>query len=164
MKMEPMAGMFPARNRLISGLSRAVVVIEAADKSGALITARHAADQGRPVFAVPGPIDSSASAGTHRLLRQGAILIRGVDDILEELRSSAAGIALPPAPPPPEMDTVQQRIWEFLQDQPRHMDEMAQQLRLSIPEITGALVGLEMKKTVRRLPGNHFERVEDRRF
>jgi DNA processing protein len=103
-------------------------------------------------------MDSPASAGTHRLLRQGAILIRGVEDILEELQSLPAGIAPPPAPSPPEMDAVQQRIWEFLQDQPRHMDEIAQQLRLSIPEITGALVGLEMKKAVRRLPGNHYER------
>src|SRR5262249_60267718 len=99
MKMEPMAGMFPACNRLISGLSRAVVVIEAADKSGALITARHAADQGRPVFAVPGPMDSPASAGTHRLLRQGAILIRSAEDILEELD----GVRVPAKPRPIEL-------------------------------------------------------------
>jgi DNA processing protein len=83
MAMEPMAGMFPARNRIISGMSRAVVVVEAAEKSGALITASHAADQGRPVFAVPGPIDSPASGGTHALIRQGAVLCRGVEDVLE---------------------------------------------------------------------------------
>src|SRR5207253_2029023 len=79
MAMEPMAGMFPARNRLISGLVRGVIVIEAAEKSGALITASHAAEQGRPVFAVPGQLDSPASSGVHQLVRKGAILIRGVE-------------------------------------------------------------------------------------
>src|SRR5207237_9179565 len=85
MRQDPMAGMFPARNRLISGLSRGVVIVEAAERSGALITAEHAAEQGKPVFAVPGPLDSPASAGVHQLVRKGAILIRGVEDILEEL-------------------------------------------------------------------------------
>src|SRR4029077_5708545 len=78
MAMEPLAGMFPARNRIISGLCRAVVIVEAAQRSGALITASHAGEQGRPVFAVPGPVDSAASAGSHELIRKGAILCRGV--------------------------------------------------------------------------------------
>jgi DNA processing protein len=162
MDMEPMAGMFPARNRLISGLSRGVVIIEAAERSGALITASHAAEQGRPVFAVPGPVDSPASGGTHALIRSGAILIRGVEDILEELRGvaplteSAAPAA--PATPPPEMTDVQRRIWEFLAEQPRHLDEMAQGLGLSVAQLSGSLLTLEMKKAVRRLPGNRYER------
>jgi DNA processing protein len=158
MRMEPMAGMFPARNRLISGLSRAVVVIEAAEKSGALITARHAAEQGRPVFAVPGPLDSPSSAGTHHLVRQGAILLRGLDDILEELGGAAVTGEQASRQPPPGMDDVQQRLWQFLGEKPRHIDEMAQQLGLSIPQIAGALLMLEMKKAVRRLPGNQYER------
>lgn len=87
MELEPMAGMFPARNRLISGMSRGVVIVEAAERSGALITATHAADQGRPVFAVPGPIDSPASSGTNALIRKGAILVRGVEDILDGLQA-----------------------------------------------------------------------------
>jgi DNA processing protein len=158
MRMEPMAGMFPARNRLISGLACGVVVVEAAAKSGALITARHAAEQGRPVFAVPGPLDSPSSAGAHHLVRQGAILIRGVDDILEELEGvKPAG---PPAQSQPavDMDATQRRIWEFLHDGSRHIDEMAQQLSLPVPELSGALLALEMKKTIRRLPGNQYER------
>src|SRR5437867_9368839 len=84
MAMEPLAHLFPPRNRLISGLAQGVVIVEAAERSGALITARQAAEQGRTVFAVPGPVDSPASAGTHMLIRQGAILVRGVEDLIEE--------------------------------------------------------------------------------
>ncbi|HEY2784189.1 MAG TPA: DNA-processing protein DprA, partial [Fimbriiglobus sp.] len=79
---EPLPGMFPARNRIISGLSRAVVIVEANARSGALITATHALEQGREVFAVPGPVDSPASAGCLELIRKGARLVRSVDDIL----------------------------------------------------------------------------------
>ncbi len=161
MLMEPMAVMFPARNRIISGLSRAVVVVEAAEKSGALLTASHAGDQGRPVFAVPGPVDSLASGGTNALIRKGAILIRGVEDILEELEGTAplveAGTSQPQSPPP-GLDDVQRRLWEFLAEGPRHADEVAQQLKLTVPQIAGAALVLEMKKAIRRLPGNRYER------
>jgi DNA processing protein len=162
MAMEPMAGMFPARNRIISGLSRGVVIIEAAERSGALITASHAADQGRPVFAVPGPLDSPSSAGTHQLLRKGAILVRGVEDILEELEGvAAAALAVPaaaPPQPPPGLDDVQRRVWEFLGDHPRHGDEVARHLGLTVPQVAKVLLELEMKRAVRRLPGNQYER------
>jgi DNA processing protein len=127
MGMSPQPGMFPARNRLISGLSRAVVVVEAGERSGALITAQHAGEQGRTVFAVPGPVDGEASGGTNALIREGAILCRGVDDILEELHGvsalAQARIAVPEAPslpfpvgPPPGLDDNQRRMWEFLAD------------------------------------------------
>jgi DNA processing protein len=163
MEMEPMAGMFPARNRIISGLARGVVIIEAAEKSGALITAQHAAEQGRTVFAVPGPVDNITSAGTNALLRQGAILVRGVDDILEELDGISAvrsgpAVAPTPAALPPGLDDVQRRIWEFLAGQARHLDEMAQQLGLTVPQLSTALMTLEMKRVLRRLPGNRYER------
>ncbi len=159
MRMEPMAGMFPARNRIISGLARGVVIIEAAEKSGALITAQHAGEQGRPVFAVPGPVDSPASAGTHGLLRKGAILVRGVEDILEELDGLAAPTKPPAAEPFPALDDVQRRIWDFLAGQARHMDEITRHLSLTVSQASQTLLMLEMKKVVRRLPGNYYERL-----
>jgi len=140
-------------------MSRAVVIVEAAEKSGALITATHAAEQGRPVFAVPGPIDSSASAGTNELIRKGAVLVRNADDIREELdgvRGKAVPVAA--AKPPDGADPTQLRIWEYLADQPRHQDEITQHLRLPVAQVATALFTLEMKKVVRRLPGNRYER------
>lgn len=157
MAMEPLAGMFPARNRIISGLSRGVIVVEAAERSGALITARHAAEQGRAMFAVPGPVDSAASAGALRLLRDGATLVRGVEDVIEELDGVAA--ARPAAAAvPPGLDDAQRRVWDFLGEQPRHVDDMARHLNLAVHELTGMLMVLEMKKVIRRLPGNTYER------
>jgi DNA processing protein len=167
MEQEPQAGMFPARNRIISGLARAVVIVEAAERSGALITASHAGEQGRTVFAVPGAIENPASAGCNALIRDGAILCRGVDDILEELHGvsameSRAKTAMPTPPPPvpsPELDPTQRRIWEFLADGPRSLDDIAQQLGLDVPTLSTSLMLLEMKKVVRRLPGNRYERI-----
>jgi DNA processing protein len=167
MEMEPMAGMFPARNRIISGLARGVVIVEANEKSGALITAHHAAEQGREVFAVPGPVDSPASEGTLALLRQGAKLVRHADDILEDLNGiapltpPAEGRPAGPAPGremPPGLNEIEQRIWDFLAGQPRHIDEMARELGVAVAQLSGTLMMLEMKKVVRRLPGNQFER------
>jgi DNA processing protein len=162
MDMDPLAGMFPARNRIISGLSRGVIIVEANEKSGALITAHHAAEQGRTVFAVPGPIDSAASAGTNELLRQGAILVRSAEDVREELEGVSAVTGRPaataPVVTPPGLDEGQRRVWEFLAGQPRHLDEMAQQLGLGVPQLSTMLLTLEMKRVVRRLPGNRYER------
>src|SRR5262249_60581358 len=101
MAQEPLPVMFPARNRLISGLSRGVVIVEAAERSGALITASHAGEQGRHVMAVPGPVDQATSGGANELIRKGAILVRGPEDVLEELQGLPPPQPPAPAPPPP---------------------------------------------------------------
>ncbi|HEY7330627.1 MAG TPA: DNA-processing protein DprA [Gemmataceae bacterium] len=169
MDQEPLAGLFPVRNRIISGLSKVIVLIEAAEKSGALITASHAADHGRTVMAVPGSVESASSGGTHDLIRKGAVLCRRVEDILEELhgvsamavaeKKAASAPTAPPIPqgPPPGLEEDQRRIWETLTE-PCHLDQLVQCLRLEVPQISGALMMMEMKKVVRRLPGNRYER------
>jgi DNA processing protein len=163
MRLEPMAGLFPARNRIISGLARAVVIVEANDRSGALLTAGHAGEQGRAVLAVPGPVDSPASAGTNALLRKGAVLCRGADDVLEELPATAplvaGSAAAAPAEPPAGMDETQRRIWELLAGQALHVDDLSRQLGLAVPELSRALMLMEMKRAARRLPGNRYERA-----
>jgi DNA processing protein len=158
MQMEPMGQMFPARNRLISGLSRGVVVVEAAEHSGALITARSAGEQGRTVFAIPGPVDSPTSAGTHALLRQGAILVRAVNDIIEELDGVAAAVTQEQAKVPPGLDETQRKIWECLSEQTRQIDELVRHVGQPVPQVTSALMTLEMKKVIKRLPGNSYQR------
>jgi DNA processing protein len=158
MAMEPLAALFPARNRIISGLARGVVIVEAAERSGALITARLAAEQGRAVFAVPGPVDSAASAGALKLLRDGATLVRGVEDIIEELEGVAATVPPVRKEAPPGLDETQRRLWDFLAEQPRHVDELSRHLGLAVPELARLLMRLEMNKVLRRLPGNLYER------
>jgi DNA processing protein len=168
MAQEPLPGLFPARNRLISGLSRVVIIVEAGEGSGALHTAHHAAEQGRTVMAVPGPVDAAASAGCNALIRDGVALCRGVDDVLEELhgvstveQNAKAGAAPAPTmekPPPPSLTDEQRRIWDFLAGGAKTVDEMAQQLGLAAQQLGAGLMMMEMKRVVRRLPGNRYQR------
>lgn len=175
MTVEPQPGMFPARNRIISALSRAVVIVEAGERSGALITATHAAEQGREVFTVPGQSDSPASAGCLDLIRKGARMIRHVDDLLEDLGGLSVPIPVPrqslprtqsqsppppkPSGPPPGLDDTQRRIWDHLTE-PRHIDDLSRDLDLPAGELVRTLTLLEMKKVVRKMPGNVFGRRE----
>jgi DNA processing protein len=171
MTLEPLAQLFPQRNRIVSGLSRGVVVVEAADKSGARITAKHALDQGREVFAVPGPVDSEASSGTLRLLKEGAILARHAEDILEVLGTTpsvsrtgeaegglATAVAAAPQPIQVPLTEQQQKVLNELTSEPVHADDLVQRSGLSVPEVSHALLLLELHGLVRRLPGNRFER------
>ena len=174
MEEGPSKGSFPARNRIISGLSRVVVIVQAPRDSGALITATHAAEQGRTVLVVPGPIDDDAQSGCLHLLRQGAVLCRGVEDILEELDGVMGRVVAPaqrnlfdavapapaaPAGPPQGLDAVQMRVWDFLADGARSVDEVARHLAMAIQASSGVLMMMEMNRAVRRLPGNRYERV-----
>jgi DNA processing protein len=152
---------FPRRNRLIAGLARGVLVVEAALRSGSLITARLAAEQGREVFAIPGSIHSPVAKGCHRLIKEGAKLVESVKDILEELRldpgqdptaagMQAAAVDLPPA---------QAAVLAALGHDPVDLDLLAQRTQRSAGELTGLLLELELAQHVERLPGNRYQRL-----
>ncbi|SEF56557.1 DNA processing protein [Thalassococcus halodurans] len=166
MGLQPQARHFPMRNRLISGLSRAVVVVEAAAKSGSLITAKNALDQGRDVFAVPGhPMDTRAS-GCNMLIRDGAVLVRNAQDILDEVQSLSgsepeqADLDLPVAPPPPqprrskqETQALHQDILDRLGPSPVSEDQLIRDLNLASSQVSPALTEMELEGRLKRLSG-----------
>jgi DNA processing protein len=161
----PEAGHFPRRNRLIAALAAGVVVVEAAERSGALITAALAAEQGREVFAVPGSVFSLMSRGPHRLIKQGAAPVESASDVLESLgvfqdffRRAAARPAVPksPAGVSPEANT----LWGALSLDPVHIDDLARRARLPVADAARELLTLELAGRVRALPGKLFIRAE----
>ena len=166
MGVHPQARHFPPRNRIISGLALAVVVVEAAEKSGSLITARDALDQGREIMAVPGhPVDGRAG-GCNRLIREGATLVRHVDDVLEVLERLKTPAKVPePAIEPREPadpaagEALECRILDLLGPSPVAEDQIIRDLALSAAKISPALVMLEMQGTVRRHPGGLVSRT-----
>ncbi len=167
MTMPPMARNFPQRNRIISGLSLGVVVAEASLKSGALITADFALEQGRDVFAVPGPIGNPASEGVHRLIQQGAKLICRVDDVLQELNlppgapakpARPGGSRTPDASSAAPLAPETRRILEQLNDEPLHVDRLAERIGTASAGLAAALLALELKHLVKQLPGKYFIR------
>lgn len=147
------AGNFPRRNRLISGLARGVLVVEAALKSGSLITARLALEQGRDVFAIPGSIHSPLSKGCHRLIKQGAKLVESAQDVLEELGWAAA----PSSPAEPE--AVGHPLLEYLGFDPVGMDTLADRCGLPPEQVSAALLELELQGVVASLPGGKVQRL-----
>lgn len=169
----PLAGHFPQRNRIISGLALGVVVVEATAKSGSLITARFALEQGREVFAVPGAAGNIRSLGPHLLLRQGAALVESADDILEHLRpmirprgaaqaaaASAAARSEPEkAPSWPDLSPVEATVLGLLGEEPAHVDRLCAQSGLGASAVTAALTALEIKGLVRQMPGKYFMRL-----
>jgi DNA processing protein len=160
---KPRPGLFPQRNRIISGLSLGVVVIEASRNSGALYTARHAYEQGREVFAVPGPIDSLASAGCHDLIRDGAILIRNVDDILAELGplstpTTTSDNVVVRNPREMKLNDQEQEVLNAISTSPVHVDDILRATKLDHSRVLSTLTVLEMRRFIRRLPGNVFQR------
>ena len=153
----PDARNFPARNRIISGLSRGVVVVEAPRKSGALITASFAADQGREVYAVPGSARSPSSSGCHKLIREGATLVTTARQVLEEMLIDATKAAvqtrmeLPDAPD-------ERALYNLIGAEPRHVNELCNVSGLPIQETSGALLALELKGLVRQQGAGYYVR------
>jgi DNA processing protein len=159
---EPDRGNFPRRNRVISGLSLAVVVVEADEQSGALITARLAAEQGRDVFAVPGSVFSKMSKGPHRLIRQGARVVETAEDILDEIevfRSLSRPKPAPAAEAEP-LDPTESRILGQLSLDPVTADALSAKTGLAASALSPALLHLELKGLVRALPGQNYVKSE----
>jgi DNA processing protein len=165
---EPAAHHFPARNRIISGMCRGTVVVEATRRSGSLITARLAAEQNREVFAVPGSIQSFKSTGTHRLIKEGAKLVEHTGDILEELTgfplpSADEGGAARKGRRPLEIGGDQRRVLEALSPYPEHVDLLASRLEMPAGRLLGILMELELMGAVWQAPGKCFALQEEDR-
>ncbi len=167
----PHAYHFPKRNRIISGLSLGVVVVEAAPKSGSLITARLAAEQGRDVFAVPGSVQSEQSRGTNGLIKQGAKLVETVEDILDELASQfepsfqarmqerRAALTRPVQSGRLSLEQDEAALYAALSAEPVHIDELIAKTGLPAASVSGLLLSLELKGAIRQLPGPSCIRV-----
>jgi DNA processing protein len=152
----PEARNFPIRNRLISGLSLGVLVVEAPRKSGALITSTFAADQGRTVFAVPGSAMSAASEGTLQLLRDGAALAASVDDILAELNLDRRHAAIENRKLLPDASGDERNVLQALESEPKHIDEIAIDTGINISQLSAMLLQMQLKGLVRETGGQHY--------
>lgn len=156
----PLAENFPRRNRIISGLSRGVLVVEAAENSGSLITAQYALEHGRDVYAVPGSIAFASSRGSNRLIKQGAKLVDCVEDILEELPGFGIGTgrAQPKSSGAPTfaLSPKEAAIYELLARSPLHIDDIISQTELTAGEVSSMLLHLELKGAITPLPGTHY--------
>jgi len=151
----PLAENFPRRNRIISGISHGVLVVEAAERSGSLVTARIALDQGRDVYAIPGNITNEGSRGANRLIREGAKLVDGVDDILEELpggRVARRGVPMPAH----DLSPAEAAVFALLSAEPLHIDRIIAKSALTVGELSAMLLRLELKGAVTQLPGKYF--------
>jgi DNA processing protein len=166
MGTQPDARFFPMRNRIVSGLSLGTLVIEAPRKSGALITVKHALDQGREVFAIPGNIFSPYSEGCHKLIKDGAKLVENIYDIIEEVERNLVGITLtgpeqqveaerqPLAP----MSPNEKKVFNFLSMTPSHIDDIGEACDLTASQAASALMMLEIKGLIQQLLGKLFIR------
>lgn len=168
-QQSPQSGCFPRRNRIVTGLSLGVIVIEAGDRSGAAISARLAMEQGREVFAVPGRIDSQNSRGCHQLIRDGATLVRSVDDVLEQLgplvtpvaRKTDSGKVGQTIKHPAELKLSDQEsaILQAIRSEPTGFDDIMQQTGLPASRLLSTISVLEVRRLIRRLSSTSFVRI-----
>ncbi|MDP9314890.1 MAG: DNA-processing protein DprA [Chloroflexota bacterium] len=159
----PAATNFPPRNRLISGLALGVLVVEAAPKSGALITAQFAGEQGREVFAIPGNIFSPRSEGTHRLIKDGASLVTSVDDILDALNLQTAVVQQEMTAIMPETP-IEAALLALVEDEPQHIDELRRESGLGIADVSATMTLLELKGLVRQVGGMQYVLAREASF
>jgi DNA processing protein len=145
-------------------MSLGVIVIEAADRSGALISARHAMEQGREVFALPGRVDNRNARGCHRLIRDGAKLIESVDDVLAELGPLASpttidGSTVVHHPAELNLNEREQAVLQAIDREPTEIDEMARKTQIPVHQVLAAVSALEMRRLVRRVSGTKLVRL-----
>jgi DNA processing protein len=155
----PDAVNFPRRNRIISGVSLGTLVVEAGEKSGALITANYAVEQNREVFAIPGNINNPKSAGTNRLIQQGAKLVQSVQDILDEISPGLIGAEPVERKIPENLAPMERVVLEELSEDPKHIDHLVLKLKESPARILASLLNLELSGFVRQLSGKMFIRI-----
>jgi len=155
---KPKAGVFPQRNRIISGLSLGVIVVEAAERSGSLITARHAGEQGRDLFAVPGPATSRMSRGCNALIRDGAILIQDAEDVIEHLGPLVEKANLGEGnvvhhPAELQLNEIEQAVLQAIESTPTDIDQVIANSKLPVPRVLSTLSVLEVRGLIHRLSG-----------
>lgn len=160
MRTSPDAVNFPGRNRIISGISLGTLIVEAGEKSGALITAEYAMEQNREVFAIPGNVNVTQSRGPHKLIKNGAKLVESVDDILVELEHK-----LMPLTHPVKKEKVlqlnfhEQSVYDCIANDPLHVDQISKTANMSISETLSHLLSLELMGAVKQLSGKHFIKI-----
>ncbi len=157
----PLRENFPRRNRIISGLSLGVIVVEAAKGSGTLITAQSALEQNREVFAVPGNISSANSYGTNALLKKGAKLITHPDDVVEELSPLLKGFIRAEKKQQLEISAEERQICDILSGEPVHIDEITRKAGFPSAKVLGLLLGLELRSVVRQMEGKKFFLIQE---
>jgi len=158
--VEPLPGHFPGRNRIISGLSNGVLIVEAADGSGSLITGDFALEQGRELFAVPGAVKSATSYGTNRLIKDGARVVTEAQDILDSLWPGTRSKPSPTDPLLNELDGAALRLYQSLDFTPQQGDDLARACGLTPMELSAILLDLELRGGIQALPGGRYIRLK----
>ena len=160
---KPKAGVFPQRNRIISGLSIGTIVVEAADRSGSLITARHAGEQGRDIFAVPGQATSRMSRGCNQLIRDGAILIQDAEDVIEHLgplveKATMSDGNVVHHAAELQLNEIENAVLQAIESMPTDIDAVIASSKLPVPRVLSTLSVLEMRGLIQRLSGRNVVR------